>query len=119
MVVSKDISAAYPHTPPSTFAPQLISRTGTLKAESSIGSEEEFGKLRSDYPSSKSDNHDNVFMEDVCSLPLPCDVPEFLFLPIPDHIGYFLPFRREPCQGPVHGLRLAICAAGRALRRGN
>lgn len=65
MVVSKDISIAHPYTPPSTLAPQLASRTGTLKAESSIGSEEEFGKLRSDHSSSKSENYDNMFMEDV------------------------------------------------------
>ena len=65
MVVSKDISTTYPYTPPPTLGPQLVSRTGTLKAESSIGSEEEFGKLRSDYSNSKSDNYDNLFMEDV------------------------------------------------------
>lgn len=65
MVVSKDISTTYPHTPPPTLASQLVSRTGTLKAESSIGSEEEFGKLRSDHSSSKSENYDNMFMDDV------------------------------------------------------
>ncbi|KAF9653529.1 spindle pole body interacting protein [Thelephora ganbajun] len=67
MVVSKDISTTHPYTPPPTLAPQLGSRTGALKAESSIGSEEEFGKLRSDHSSSKSDNYDNMFMEDIIS----------------------------------------------------
>lgn len=66
LVVSKDISTTYPHTPPPTLAPHLTSR-GALKAESSVGSEEEFGKLRSDHSSSKSDNYDNLFMEDVKS----------------------------------------------------
>jgi len=65
MVVSKDISTTYPYTPPPTLGPQVVSRTGTLKAESSIGSEEEFGKLRPDYTVSKSDHYDNLFMEDV------------------------------------------------------
>lgn len=64
MVVSKDITTTYPYSPPPTLAPHLTSR-GTLKAESSVGSEEEFGKLRSDHSSSKSDNYDNLFMEDV------------------------------------------------------
>ena len=71
MVVSKDISTTYPYTPPPTVGPQLANRTGALKAETSIGSEEEFGKLRSDYSSSKSDNYDNSFMEDVRFLPPP------------------------------------------------
>jgi len=65
MVVSKDISTTYPYTPPPTLGPQLVNRTGALKAETSIGSEEEFGKLRSDHSSSKSENYDNLFMEDV------------------------------------------------------
>ena len=65
MVVSKDISTTYPYTPPPTLGPQVVNRTGTLKTESSIGSEEEFGKLRPDYTISKSDHYDNLFMEDV------------------------------------------------------
>ena len=65
MVVSKDISTTHPYSPPPTLASQMVSRTGTLKAESSVGSEEEFGKLRSDHSSSKSENYDNMFMEDV------------------------------------------------------
>lgn len=65
MVISKDITTTHPYSPPPSFAPQLISRTGTLKAESSVGSEEEFGKLRTDFSSSKSENYDNMFMEDV------------------------------------------------------
>lgn len=64
MVVSKDISTTHPYSPPPTLAPHLTNR-GTLKAESSVGSEEEFGKLRTDFSSSKSDNYDNMFMEDV------------------------------------------------------
>ena len=122
MVVSKDISTTYPHTPPPTLAPQLLTRAGTLKAESSIGSEEEFGKLRTDYSSSKSDNYDNMFMEDV-RFPFhsSCNVPcggQFSLLAL-DHISHFVPLRREPRQGSVHRLRLAICAAGCTLRRGS
>lgn len=63
MVVSKDISITYPYSPPPTLTP--LTNRGALKAESSIGSEEEFGKLRSDHSSSKSENYDNMFMEDV------------------------------------------------------
>ncbi|KAF9787957.1 spindle pole body interacting protein [Thelephora terrestris] len=66
MVVSKDISTTYPYSPPPTLAPHLTNR-GTLKAESSVGSEEEFGKLRSDHSSSRSEHYDNMFMEDIVS----------------------------------------------------
>lgn len=49
-----------------------MSRTGTLRAEASIGSEDELGRLsgrdketpRSDY-TAKADSADNVFIEDV------------------------------------------------------
>lgn len=85
MVVSKDISTTYPHSPPPTLAPHLTSR-GALKAESSIGSEEEFGKLRTDHSSSssKSDNYDNLFMEDVrftilCALTCDLNLQPILF----------------------------------------
>jgi len=77
MVVSKDISTTYPYSPPPTLTSQLVSRTGTLKAESSVGSEEEFGKLRPDYSSSKSENYDNMFMEDVRS-PSPTYFPDIV-----------------------------------------
>ena len=118
MVISKDISIAHPHSPPPSFAPQLISRTGTLKAESSVGSEEEFGKLRTDFSSSKSENYDNMFMEDV-RFPPRCNLLQSLTLtPLAlDHIGHFVPFWRESRQGSIHGLRLAICSACCTLRR--
>ena len=89
MVVSKDISAACPYTPPPTLAPHLTNRTGTLKAESSIGSEEEFGKLRTDYTSSKSENYDNMFMEDVSFSP----PAQHSLRPIPLGLRSYQPFR--------------------------
>lgn len=66
MVVSKDISTSHPHSPPPTLTTHLSTR-GALKAESSVGSEEEFGKLKPDHSSSKSENYDNMFMEDIIS----------------------------------------------------
>ena len=120
MVVSKDISTNYPYSPPPSLAPQLVNRTGTLKAESSIGSEEEFGKLRSDFSGSKSENYDNMFMEDVRFPPPFNFLRSSIFISLGlDHIGHFIPFRRESRQGSIHGLRLAIRSAGRTLRRGS
>ncbi len=52
--------------------PSLITRTGTLKADASIGSEDDLGRIsgrekeasRGDY-TAKADSADNVFIEDV------------------------------------------------------
>ena len=117
MVISKDISATYPNSPPPSFAPHMISRTGTLKAESSVGSEEEFGKLRTDFSSSKSENYDNMFMEDV-RFPLRRNILQSPVLtPLAlDYIGHFVSFWRESRQGSIYGLCLAICSAGCTLR---
>lgn len=72
MVVSKDINLTYPATsngPPA----QLLTRTGTLKAESSVGSEEEMlvrpskelNNVQKAEFLGKFDNADNIFMDDV------------------------------------------------------
>ena len=69
MIISKDIHSSHPtHGGP----PSTLTRVGTLKAESSIGSEDELGRLpgreketqKSDF-TAKADNADNVFIEDV------------------------------------------------------
>lgn len=71
VVVSKDIHTSHPPSGQPTGAPPLISRTGTLKADSSIGSEEDAGR-RDTLPGQagstfvgKSDGGDNAFIEDV------------------------------------------------------
>lgn len=77
MVVSKDIHVNYPPTSIQINNPsQLIIRTGTLKAEGSIGSEEDVirpsggnSAPRAEY-SSKGESQDNMFVEDVSSCPL-------------------------------------------------
>lgn len=71
MVISKDIHTNYPAA--STSAPiQLLSRSGTLKAEGSLGSEDEIIRPSKDLNVvqkaeflGKADNADNLFMEDV------------------------------------------------------
>ncbi|KDQ58432.1 hypothetical protein JAAARDRAFT_193004 [Jaapia argillacea MUCL 33604] len=71
MVISKDIHVNHPVTNHGPLHPPLISRTGTLKAESSVGSEED-GKnkdglgQKSDMVA-KADSPDNLFMEDIIS----------------------------------------------------
>lgn len=71
VVVSKDILTAHPPSGPPAGAPPLISRTGTLKTESSVGSEEDVGRkeplpgqAQSTF-TGKSDGGDNAFIEDV------------------------------------------------------
>jgi hypothetical protein len=75
VVVHRDIFTTYPLSslppPPGTLLP----RSGTLKAESSIGSEDEVGRMPiqsrevqqgiKNEIAGKTDSSDNVFMEDV------------------------------------------------------
>ena len=72
MAISKDIHINYPSSN-GTLPGQLITRTGTLRAEGSAGSEEEMSVRPSKELNSaqkaefigKFDNADNIFMEDV------------------------------------------------------
>lgn len=72
MIVSKDIHASHPQSGTQGGAPALTLRTGTLKADASIGSEDDLGRIpgrekeppRGDY-TAKADSADNVFIEDV------------------------------------------------------
>jgi Stabilization of polarity axis len=66
MVVSKDIHTNFPLTPSSGPWGQPLTRSGTLRAEPSIGSEDDFGRSR-EKPEfvARADNYDNIFMEDV------------------------------------------------------
>jgi hypothetical protein len=72
MTVSKDILSSHPPSGTHSGPPSTLTRAGTLKAESSIGSEDELGRLlgreketqKSDF-TAKADNADNVFIEDV------------------------------------------------------
>lgn len=81
MVISKDIHTNFPASggvPPV----QLITRTGTLKAEGSAGSEEEMAVRPSKELSSvqkaefigKFDNADNIFMDDVSDISVRCQL---------------------------------------------
>lgn len=79
IVVSKDIITHLPPSPTSLSGHALILRTGTLKAETSVGSEEEMtkagaregvGASKNEYVA-KADSHDSLFIEDVSRLPYP------------------------------------------------
>ncbi|KAF5380434.1 hypothetical protein D9615_004661 [Tricholomella constricta] len=71
VTVAKDIHTTYPVTATPSFVAPLISRTGTLKAELSIGSEDDVGRVggsqgKPDYL--KADNNaDRLFIEDIRS----------------------------------------------------
>lgn len=71
MVISKDVHTNHPVSP--TANPiQLIIRSGTLKAEGSLNSEEEMarpskdlGQVQKTEYMNKADTADNIFIEDV------------------------------------------------------
>ena len=63
--------------PVTSTQPALVTRTGTLKAEASMGSEEEMVRLSKDLgvnekrgDMTKGNDADNIFMEDVRPPPL-------------------------------------------------
>ncbi|GLB37694.1 putative docking domain of Afi1 for Arf3 in vesicle trafficking [Lyophyllum shimeji] len=71
VTVAKDIHQTYPVTPTPSLGAPLITRSGTLKAESSIGSEEDGrtstqGGRPADY-SKAENNADKLFIEDLRS----------------------------------------------------
>ncbi|KAF9027622.1 spindle pole body interacting protein [Hymenopellis radicata] len=69
VVVAKDIHATYPTTPGQAFNPPLITRSGTLKAEASLGVDDEMmkagGKGPADFVPKADNNADSLFMEDI------------------------------------------------------
>jgi hypothetical protein len=73
MVVSKDIHVNHPPIAPGVPPVQLVIRSGTLKAEGSIGTEEESGVRPSKELNAvqkaeflgKAETTDNIFMDDV------------------------------------------------------
>lgn len=76
VTVAKDIHNTYPTTSGSAFSGgALISRAGTLKAESSLGSEDDIGRggggggAKTDFVAKVDNNADNLFMEDVSLRP--------------------------------------------------
>ncbi|KAF9464958.1 stabilization of polarity axis-domain-containing protein [Collybia nuda] len=71
VTVAKDIHTTYPVTSNPGLGAPLISRTGTLKAESSISSEDDIGRLitkdgtKSDFAARSDNNADKVFIDDI------------------------------------------------------
>lgn len=71
VTVAKDIHVTYPVSHNPVIGPPL-SRTGTLKAESSFGSEDDAGRVvgskegvKSDFVTKTDNNADKIFIEDV------------------------------------------------------
>ncbi|KAG5639106.1 hypothetical protein H0H81_006695 [Sphagnurus paluster] len=67
VTVAKDIHTTYPVSPTPTFAAPVLSRTGTLKTESSIGSEEDAGRVGANQGGKTDTNADRLFIEDIRS----------------------------------------------------
>jgi hypothetical protein len=68
VTVSKDIHTTYPATTTIGLAGPLITRSGTLKAESSIGSEDDIARMTKEGSKgdlSKDNNADKLFIDDV------------------------------------------------------
>ncbi len=106
MVISKDIHQNHPTGAPVNPV-QLIVRSGTLKAEGSLGSEEEMSRPSKDLnPVQKADfvgkveTADNIFMEDVSI------DPSFALSNIDvlstDHFRHFSALRRGPRPRSLH-----------------
>jgi hypothetical protein len=76
ITVARDILSTYPPTPLALSAHSLVVRSGTLKSETSVASEEELGRMPapSAVPptraeaSGRADSTDNLFIEDVSCL---------------------------------------------------
>jgi hypothetical protein len=72
MIVAKDIHSSYPPSGTQGGLASTLARSGTLRAESSVGSEDELGRLptrekeasKTEF-TAKADNGDNIFIEDV------------------------------------------------------
>lgn len=125
MTVHKDIHNAWPPVPLPTAPGLLLPRAGTLKAEGSMSSEDDIGRIsnqprdtkepqgsKSDFVA-KADSADNIFIEDVgaiwCSSTMELALISFsLFLA--DHLCHFLPLRGAACARAVHGIRPAFRA---------
>ncbi|TFK74262.1 mesa protein [Pluteus cervinus] len=73
VTVSKDIHTNHPPLHNIDVKPKLITRTGTLKAEASVGSEDEIGRalnaakenVKSDSGAKMDNNADRTFIEDI------------------------------------------------------
>ncbi len=66
VAVAKDIHSTYPPSSTMGLSATVLPRAGTLKAESSIGSEDDGGRGGKDkIDPSKDNNADKVFIEDV------------------------------------------------------
>lgn len=129
MIISKDIHSSHPQSGTQGGPPSLISRTGTLKAEASIGSEDELGRIsgrdkeapRSDY-TAKADSADNVFIEDVSAQGITNDERPLLTLfrlaRVLDHFCYQLPLWRNTGSIALCRIRMAFCSLSLSLRGG-
>jgi hypothetical protein len=77
VVVSKDIHISFPVAPTPPAIVPLVARTGVIRAENSVASEEEIARIATrdgvqsnqklDF-AARPDNLDNLFIEDVCGL---------------------------------------------------
>ena len=129
MIVSKDIHSSHPPSGTQGGPPSLILRTGTLKAEASIGSEDELGRIsgrdkeapRSDY-TAKADSADNVFIEDVSAEEITNSERLLLTLfrlsRFLDHYRDQLSLWRNIGSIALCGIRMAFCSVSLPLRRG-
>jgi hypothetical protein len=96
VTVAKDIHVTYPVSGNLTLGAPLVTRTGTLKAESSFGSEDDGGRVvggkegvKNDFVTKMDNNADKIFIEDVGVSSLSSSSTGLWFIRhIPDTIGY-------------------------------
>jgi hypothetical protein len=95
VTVAKDIHITYPVSGNPTLGPPLT-RTGTLKAESSFGSEDDAGRMvggkegaKSDFVTKADNNADKIFIEDVSLFSWLSSFHALIdFRHVPDKVGH-------------------------------
>lgn len=71
VTVAKDIHSTYPPSATIGLGGPLITRSGTLKAESSLGSEDDISRMTKEGSKDvNKDNADKLFIDDVQFIPL-------------------------------------------------
>jgi len=104
VTVAKDIHLNYPATSTIGIGAPLITRSGTLKAESSMGSEDDITRMAKDRTDpSKDNNADKIFIDDVSSSLKVC-VPSVLILVSSDPRCHRRPLWGKPRSYAIYGI---------------
>jgi len=107
VTVAKDIHATYPVSNTAPLSAPMITRTGTLKTEASVGSEDEIARMAKEGLKGdlyKDNNADRIFIEDVsaCDFVTPSRMFQVDSGESPDPSCNRRPLRGDPRAAQVH-----------------